>query len=187
MFAHADFTSAISNATAQLREAEAALNKLACPNIVELTIRLRDLSQDKIEEILEEVPTGYAKKDKEADFVYVIQVPDGDAETISQLRILLEGARRAANDYSRLNPGHEGTKTIYVGRSKTLRARLRQHLGGESQGVFSLHLSRWGTSVDLTLAIYFMRFTNADDLLVQAVEDGIWASLRPAFGRKGEK
>ena len=186
MFSNDDFNSAIVSAKDQLRAVEAALNDLSCPEIHTLTVNLRELSHERIEELLEDVPTGYAKKDKATDFVYIIQVSDQDAAKTAQLKALLEESRKAGNDYSRVHQRNEESQTLYVGRSKTFRARLRQHLGTGDQGVFSLHLQRWATSVDVDITIYFMAFLKADDLLVQAVEDGIWDFLKPAFGRQGE-
>jgi len=187
VFSDTDFKKAIESAKTQLRAVETALSMLASPEITCHSIHLRDLTHDTIEELLEEVPTGYTKKDKETDFVYVIQVNGGNRKAIDNLRTALEQARKTANDYSRVNQEHDDTNTIYVGRSKTIRARLRQHLGAENQGVFSLHLQRWATQIDMEISICQMSFSNADDLLVQAVEDGIWGFLKPAFGRKGER
>ena len=103
----------------------------------------------------------------------------------ASIRSALEQARKTAKDYSRINQDHNETNTIYVGRSKAVRSRLRQHLGAQGQGVFSLHLQRWATRIDMDITIFLMSFTNSDDLLVQAIEDGLWSALKPAFGRKG--
>ena len=132
------------------------------------------------------VPTGYGKLEKTTDYVYVIQFV-ADLKLMSTLRIQLNEARKTANDYSRLNAENNQSMTFYVGRSKTLRARLKQHLGAEARGVYSLHLQRWATGNNAEIAIFVMKFNDAEDLLVQAVENGLWSSLKPAFGRKGEK
>jgi hypothetical protein len=105
VFSDSDFKSAIESAKAQLRAVEDALNKLATPEINCRSIKLHDLSHDKIEELLEEVPTGYAKKDKETYFVYVIQVSGSNGATISDLKSAFEQARKTENDYSRVNRG----------------------------------------------------------------------------------
>jgi len=187
MFDHHAFAHAITNAADQLRSAEAALSALGCPEINQLSINLADLSGENIEELLENIPTGFAKKDKKTDFIYIIAFSPLHESDLNGMRDLLEDARRTDNDLPRINAISKATKALYVGRSKTLRGRLRQHLGADNRGVYSLHLQRWATCLTFELTIYFMRFDGADNLLVQAVEDGIWASLSPAFGRKGER
>jgi hypothetical protein len=53
--------------------------------------------------------------------------------------------------------------------------------------VYALHLGRWARQIGAEIFISYMRFERQDNLLVQAIEDGLWLSLRPLFGRKGEK
>ena len=187
MFSDTDFNSTIESAKAQLRATAEALSNLATPEIKFRSIKLTDLSNERIEELLKDIPTGYAKKDKETDFVYIIQASGPNGSKIFALKSTLEKSRKTANDYSRVNQDHDNTNTIYVGRSKTIRARLRQHLGAESQGIFSLHLQRWAKNIDMEITIYLMSFIKSDDLLVQTIEDGLWNALKPAFGRKGER
>lgn len=187
LFAPTDFSSAIASATTQLQAAQVALQGISCPPIDSLRINLRDLCEERIGEAIDVIPTGYSKADKGVDYIYVIQASEQPGDLLATLKRQLTEARKTANDYSRLNTESTGAKTLYVGRSKTLRARLKQHLGAEGRGVYSLHLQRWATVNDAEIVISIMRFSNAEDLLVQAVEDGLWASLRPAFGRKGER
>ena len=188
LFAGTDFAKAIASAVEQLQAAQRALLSAACPNIDDaLRINLRDLSAERINEVLRAVPAGHCKAEKGVDYIYVIEVSEQQAQLVATLRSRLIEARKTANDYPRVNGGNEATTTLYVGRSKTLRSRLRQHLGAGSRGVYALHLQRWATGNDAEIAISAMKFDGAEDLLVQAVEDGLWASLKPAFGRKGEK
>jgi len=53
--------------------------------------------------------------------------------------------------------------------------------------VYSMHMQRWATGNNADISLSYMKFENQEDLLIQAVEDGIWAALCPAFGRKGER
>ena len=187
MFTPTDFSKAIASAMSQLQTVQQALQGITCPEIASLTINLRDLSEERIGERLDAVPTGYGKSEKGSDYVYVIQVQDEQAGRVTTLNAQLDEARKSADDYCRVNSENTNTDTLYVGRSKTLKARLRQHLGAENRGIYSMHLQRWATGNDTEISISYMRFENKEDLLVQAIEDGLWASLRPAFGRKGER
>jgi hypothetical protein len=187
VFTADDFNDALSYAKRQLESVREALDRVACPSIEYLSIGLSDITVEHIKERLDSVPSGYGKKDRENDYVYVIGITSevGDPATI--LAEKLEEARKKARDYCRLNEDHRGTHTLYVGRSKKLRGRLGQHLGAESRGVYAMHLQRRAGGTDAEISISYMRFENKDDLLIQAIEDGLWESLRPAFGRKGEQ
>lgn len=187
MFTPIEFSTAIASASEQLERSRQMLDAIACPQIEELEINLRDLSQDSIGELLDQVPSGYRKTDKDIDYVYVIRLQQEQHFLIPTLWMQLEAARALADDYCRVNKENTVTKALYVGRSKKLKGRLTQHLGTEQRGIYSMHLQRWATGNDAKISISYMKFEKQEDLLVQAIEDGIWSSLKPAFGRKGER
>lgn len=187
MFNSDEFSIAISSASDQLDKAKRLLETIACPAVKTLQINLRNLNQESIGELLDDVPSGYRKVDKLTDYVYVIKLPPDMQSLIPQLWAQLDTARTLADDYCRVNRENTDAQALYVGRSKKLKSRLAQHLGTEQRGIYSMHLQRWATENDALISISYMKFENQENLLVQAVEDGIWASLKPAFGRKGER
>lgn len=187
MFTATDFGTAIHSAMRQLQTVQSSMSEITCPPIVNLTVNMQELTLERIEELIDDVPSGYHKDDKGNDYVYVVRVKSGPNDLIATLGLQLEEARKNADDYCRVNKEHIATDTLYVGRSGTLKARLRQHLGAENRGIFSMHFQRWATRNEAEICTSFMKFENKEDLLVQAIEDGLWASLRPAFGRKGER
>jgi hypothetical protein len=187
LFTAKEFKSALESAMQQLQAVQKALEVVACPDVECLTVKLQDLTLERIEELIDEVPSGFRKADKGTDYVYVIRVPENCQNQVPTLVVQLAEARNLADDYCRINNENMNTGTLYVGRSKTLKARLRQHLGAENRGIYSMHLQRWATRNDTEISISYMKFENKEDLLVQAIEDGLWASLLPAFGRKGER
>lgn len=187
MFTSTDFSNAITSARQQLQVVDNALSSIVCPQVSELRINLSALSHDSICELLDDVPSGYRKSDQDTDYVYIIRQVQTDDSLIRSMWAQLDGARKFADDYCRVNRDLTNPTALYVGRSKKLKSRLTQHLGTEQKGVYSMHLQRWATVNTAEISISYMRFENQEDLLVQAVEDGIWAALKPAFGRKGEK
>jgi hypothetical protein len=187
MFTAEKFAVSIASATAQLQLVQQALTAITCPTVQTLHINLNELSLESIGELLEEVPSGYRKVDRDTDYVYVIQLREPTPQLVSALWDQLDAARKLADDYCRVNREHANSGALYVGRSKKLKTRLTQHLGTEQRGVYSLHMQRWATANDAEILLSYMKFENQEDLLVQAIEDGIWAALKPAFGRKGEK
>jgi hypothetical protein len=191
MFKRYNFRTAIKNAREQIHVVEAKLAILECPDIQCLQVNLEDLCSRAIQELLKDIPTGYSRADNGTDHVYIFQVKE--VETIENLRVRMQNARENASDYSKINDECPRSTTLYVGRSKTLRARLRQHLGSNAKCVYSLHLQRWAKPVRARLSIAILPFkfdaelSLMHDLLVQSIEEGIWESLKPAFGRKGGK
>jgi hypothetical protein len=187
LFTSIDFSKAVTSAIIQIQTVQRALQEITCPEIEALTINLNDLSEERICALLKAVPTGSGKSGEKPDYIYVIQVQDDRAELVSTLRAQFYEARKISKDYARLNSENKDTKILYVGRSKALRSRIKQHLGAEGRGIYSLHLQRWATGNNAEITISIMKFNGVDNLLVQAIEDGLWASLKPAFGRKGER
>ncbi len=50
-----------------------------------------------------------------------------------------------------------------------------------------MHMLRWCAGIEATVKIYRYQFDQQPNLIVQALEDGLWDSFRPIFGRKGER
>lgn len=187
MFSEEAFAEALASAMEQLRTVQQGLGRIKCPKLTHFSIGLRDATIEQIKEQLADVPSGHSKRQMDSDYIYVIGFVPGATSPLSILTERLGKARKTASDFCRINEGGTDTQTLYVGRSKTLRSRLRQHLGANSQGVYAMHLLRWALGTDVEISISYMRFESKDDLLIQAIEDGLWESLRPAFGRKGER
>ena len=59
-----EFSAAIAGATTQLQLVQRALTTIACPPVETLRINLSALSPESIGELLEDVPTGYRKSDR---------------------------------------------------------------------------------------------------------------------------
>ena len=76
------------------------------------------------------------------------------------------------------------SKYLYVGRSKTLRSRINQHIGGKHEGIFAMHLQRWATQLNCQVEISYYKFSDKPNLIIQSIEDGIWQSVKPMLGRK---
>jgi len=86
--------------------------------------------------------------------------------------------------YPRLNgPG----TCFYVGSSRAVAKRVRDHLGYGARGTYALQLVHWAPE---SLPLDFVCARYADDTpfeVVQALEDTLWETKRPMFGRQGRK
>lgn len=75
------------------------------------------------------------------------------------------------------------TKCLYVGSSKKLRDRLKQHIGITSKSTYALHLNKWWKNKKIEIEIYeVVDFDN-----IQLYEDCLWQKNRPILGREGKK
>lgn len=186
-------TSAIENSATSLLGLSKSIKEVAFPDPTTVTIETSKLSDKYISDILKDIPAGYAKDYSETDFIYIFEIQDASSELKSQMFEGLCDLRgmqdsegfEGKKDVCR--PIHSQSEYLYVGRSQKLKSRLKQHLDAGSEGIFAMHLLRWGASIDARIKIYCYRFDRQPNLIIQALEDGLWDNFQPMFGRKGEK
>lgn len=93
--------------------------------------------------------------------------------------------KESGRAFARLN---RKSRCLYVGSSKGLIARIKQHLGFGPKGTFAMQLYYWceNLGLDITLDIY--AFGNGISVeAFQVFEDGAWNSLKPMLGRQGKR
>ena len=87
--------------------------------------------------------------------------------------------------YARLN---RKSRCLYVGSSKGLIPRIKQHLGFGPKGTYAMQLWYWCENLDLDITLNIYVFGNGISInAFQAFEDGAWNSLKPMLGRQGKK
>ena len=75
---------------------------------------------------------------------------------------------------------------FYVGSSRSLATRFRDHLGFGAKGTYALQLVHWAPPLSLLLGFVCARYAEATPPeVIQALEDTLWEAQRPMFGRKG--
>jgi hypothetical protein len=183
----------IQAAIADANEVVTGLQGLAFPEPTSMTFRCSLLSEKYTRDILGAAPAGHAREFDGTDFIYTFRIIP-EAENMSRDIIRLFNEARALQseqdydgkkDYCKAN--ENPSQYLYVGRSKKLRSRLSQHLGAKHEGLFAMHLQRWATRIDCEIEISFYRFDGRSNLIVQAIEDGVWRSVLPMLGRQGEQ
>jgi hypothetical protein len=175
MITEVGFRNALDAAKIQLRIVSDSLGQIATPPLHGLKFTAGEISTGTWMERLAIVPAGHAKSETGADFIYVFDVPNKQRSSIRHLITEVDRARAANIAVSRINPDHTNSSTLYVGRSQKLRSRIAQHLGTDSKTTFALHLGLLTLPPNLTIRLTFMRFDGEDDLLIQAIEDGLWS------------
>lgn len=93
--------------------------------------------------------------------------------------------RHAGRAYARLN---RQSKYLYVGGSKNVVLRTKDHLGYGSRTTYTMQLAYWAHDLAMNIEFYCMRFNGDVNLrALQALEDGLWEELKPMLGRQGAK
>lgn len=108
------------------------------------------------------------------------------------------GAGRLRSAFADYNPqnGHVQTRnnnvddsnTIYVGSSRKIAQRLRQHLFNCPPSTYALKMHLWCPAADNLLRVEVSAARgDVDKSLLQYVEDFLWTSSRPMFGKLGAR
>lgn len=128
----------------------------------------------------------WAKERKSAQYLYRLTV--SSEVDVSQLRSAFETAKNQkakGRAYARLQ---QVSETLYVGSSRSLTSRIKQHLGFGWKGTYAVQMSHWLPEIPGSLHIEVCRFREGTDVaVVQAIEDGLWSFAKPMFGRQGAK
>lgn len=121
----------------------------------------------------------------EARYIYQFSVEDDVYEKLHGAFKEAKEARKNDRAYCRLNPA---STLLYVGSSSDLVSRIKQHLGFGNKGTYAMQLRHWLPELEGMLRIQIWRFSKEiDSTVVQAIEDGLWASNKPMFGRQGAR
>ena len=92
-----------------------------------------------------------------------------------------------ANDraYPRFNA--QGT-CFYIGSSQSVARRFKEHLGFGASGTYALQLVHWARPLSLELDFVCAKYAEDPPFdVIQALEDTLWETRRPMFGRRGRK
>ena len=87
--------------------------------------------------------------------------------------------------YPRFN--HQ-SRCLYVGGSRGMRQRLKDHLGYGSISTYGLHLAHWTNHLPFELEFMCAKLqAGYDPGVYQLIEDALWDEMSPMFGRKDAK
>ena len=119
-------------------------------------------------------------------YTYTFWLPDNfPLDSIYNRYKNTKESKKSERAYARLN---RKSRCLYVGSSKGLIPRIKQHLGFGPRGTFAMQLYYWCENLNLDITINIYAFdTDISIKAFQAFEDGVWNSLRPMLGRQGKK
>ena len=163
------------------------INGISNDKIIEIKLNGDVLSNDdKLKKLHEQFPTKSKMLSKY--YLYVISfaetVPFHIISTARQ-KFIEERSNKSAN-FSRNNEEHTDTCNVYVGTSMDIKSRFRTHLGlGSGTTTWALYLKKWVEEGDIIIKVIPLVDFLEDES--QLIEDIIWNSLKPMFGKKGGK
>ncbi|MGY3438493.1 MULTISPECIES: hypothetical protein [unclassified Marinovum] len=117
--------------------------------------------------------------------IYRLSV-DTQAEA-SSLRAAFDLFDRKKVKLTRDNKVTDST-VVYVGSSRSIASLLRQHLFHGADQTYALKLEKWCPTDVHALNIEVLPLSDDEDFaLVQDIEDALWKSSRPIFGKLGPR
>ena len=93
----------------------------------------------------------------------------------------------SANKRSRYNDQHLISPCLYVGSSKSLRKRFKEHCGICNKATYALKFKNWIKDHPIQLEFHYCEIHTDDQEILQNLEDGLWLRLKPVFGKYGGK
>ena len=121
---------------------------------------------------------------KRSVFLYYIRLQS--TTDLNEIKKYYSAAKKKnGRNYARLN---EPSGYFYVGSSKNIRQRLRDHLGYCSEKTYSLQLAHWARRLELELEFVCAKYPESETPeAYQALEDTLWERSKPMFGREGKR
>ncbi|EHK2775563.1 hypothetical protein J9098_004194 [Vibrio vulnificus] len=159
---------------------------LAPETIKMIKVDAASLSDDlNVKRIHDEFPTNSLML--APNYLYIVEF--AESITTEQIKNSRETFRRVREskdiNFSRDNVDNASSHTLYVGTSQGIKERFRTHLGvGKGRSTWALYLSEWLNEEVTITTVPLLHFTQDES---QLLEDVIWDSCKPMFGKKGGK
>jgi hypothetical protein len=120
-------------------------------------------------------------------YAIFLVTPNYEIDDLKEAFLRAKNAKKNDRAYARLNRNNT-SKCFYVGSSRDLLTRLKQHLGYGPKGTFALQLAHWANPFELELELQCAKYhPGLATGIYQILEDTLWEDMRPMFGRKGMK
>jgi len=121
--------------------------------------------------------------------LYSLSVGDVDtAQSIKKVFGALPDQLARGYCLPKRNPPIEGQTILYVGGSEDIRRRMKEHIGTASAQTYAMNLQRWCPNFDGLVTVKVQAFSpSASRECRQDIEDALWDSLKPIFGKRGSK
>lgn len=134
--------------------------------------------------MLQEV-SAWAGKCKACLYFFECITPEVDL-TVVELEF---SAAKAHKENDRAYPRLNAKSTcLYVGSSQAVAKRLAEHLGYRAKKTYAMQLLHWARPLGIRVKITCAKYPDSTPYpVLQALEDTLWESMGPMFGRQGRK
>ena len=124
------------------------------------------------------------EKEQKSIYIYYFSLQkNSDLEKVQQKISYAKKKKIAQRAYPRIN---DPSRYLYVGSSRNIAKRIREHLGFGYRTTYAMNLAFWCKDLDLEIDIVCMRYNpQIEKEIIQAFEDGLWDYLKPLLGRQG--
>lgn len=173
-------------ALAELAKMKADLVRVGDPEVtVEFAIDGRHMTEGG-HEVCELLDAINATIPKGSVTLYCIASSDAGERAALMIRDFFTESKRKGDGRSRDN--QRLSSVLYVGTSRKMARRTKEHLGFCSRSTYGLKLSEWYPAADLPLRLTCSVFPlRTSGSVVSVFEDTLWERLKPMFGRKGAR
>jgi len=122
-------------------------------------------------------------------YIYIYRATsDSDLRKINSEYELTREKNIGKRAFARINKDNRESNVLYVGSSRSIGQRTKDHLGFSSKSVFALQIYHWSRELDGYVELDILRFEPITDYdVIQSIEDGLWDIHKPMFGRQGKK
>ena len=80
------------------------------------------------------------------------------------------------------------SRVFYVGSSWNLLKRIEEHLGYGAKDTYALQIVHWAGAMNLEIEVICAEYPEGiEKEILQTLEDTLWDTLKPMFGRKGQR
>lgn len=179
--------SAFSTLPAQTKTALAAISA-AVGGVLPVEVRSWSIDatalpgDDGVSSLIQEV-SDWAGTSKACLYYFECRSTGVDLAKVERAFAAAKARRAHKRAYPHLNA--QGT-CFYVGSSRSLATRFRDHLGLGAKGTYALQLVHWAPPLSLQLEFVCAKYAEGTSPeVIQALEDTLWEARRPMFGRKG--
>ena len=178
-------------AAADLRALADQIEQASAIDSFDSEVRLENLQdEEETTRLISEI-TAWEREVPNARYLYSFTVPDTALSLRCRDALARARSRNVDNRrFSKLNGDLEESCCLYVGSSRSLSSRIRQHLGLAHRGTYAMQMAHWQPEERLEGRVRFSATRFASDTgasILQALEDKLWLTDRPLFGRMGAR
>jgi hypothetical protein len=175
---------AIVTAAVQEYIAELKSRKNTLPAVSKLTIQVNRSTNSALTSL--DYLNDYNKLE---NVVYVIKLLDAKMNVANVVTAYRTWKSTTGKDthLSKLNGlGSNQNRILYVGSKRTrFGSRIKQHVGMHNKRTYALHLKEWLPELPTKIGLEYYVLGPVKPKWLQFVEDALWDTCKPLFGKRG--